>query len=186
MNSELGPIPEGWEVKALDELIELAYGKALREQERQPGVVPVYGSNGQVGWYDKKLVNGPGIIVGRKGNPGFVRWSPTDFYPIDTTFYVVPKDEKLDLYFLFHALKRQDLPSIAADSAVPGMNRNLAYMNKQVAPPKHIVEQFSEYAMGSSARRYGLDKESRTLAALRDTLLPKLISGELRAARQAI
>ena len=186
VNSELGPIPEGWEVKALDEFIELAYGKALREQERQPGVVPVYGSNGQVGWHDKKLVNGPGIIVGRKGNPGFVRWSPTDFYPIDTTFYVVPKDEKLDLYFLFHALKRQDLPSIAADSAVPGMNRNLAYMNKQVAPPKHIVEQFSEYAMGSSARRYGLDKESRTLAALRDTLLPKLISGELRAARQAI
>ena len=180
VDSELGEMPEGWEVKALDELIELAYGKALREQERRPGIVSVYGSNGQVGWHDKKLVNGPGIIVGRKGNPGFVRWSPTDFYPIDTTFYVVPKDEKMGLYFLFHALKRQDLPSIAADSAVPGINRNLAYMNKQIVPPKHIVEQFSEYARGSSARRYGLDKESRTLAALRETLLPKLISGVLR------
>ena len=79
---------------------------------------------------------------------------------------MVPKDNKLGLYFLFHALKKQDLPSIAAHSAVPGMNRNLAYMNQQVVPPKHVVEQFSEYAKGISARRYGLEEESRTLTAL--------------------
>ena len=181
VDSELGEIPEGWKVKALDELIELAYGKALREQDRRPGIVPVYGSNGQVGWHDEKLVNGPGIIVGRKGNPGFVRWSPTDFYPIDTTFYVVPKDDNRGLYSLFHALKRQDLPSIAADSAVPGLNRNLAYMNRQLVPPYQIIEQFDEHASALFARNHRcLEKESRILAALRDVLLPKLISGELR------
>ena len=89
--SELGQIPEGWQVKALGELIELAYGKALRARDRKSGPIPVYGSNGQVGWHDKKLVAGPGIIVGRKGNPGIVTWAHRDFFPIDTTFYVVPR-----------------------------------------------------------------------------------------------
>ena len=93
--SELGKIPEGWEVKELGELVELAYGKALRAKDRKGGPIPVYGSNGQVGWHDKKLVNGPGIIVGRKGNPGIVAWAHSDFFSIDTTFYVVPRDPSL-------------------------------------------------------------------------------------------
>ena len=46
VDSELGPIPEGWEVKTLGALIELAYGKALKADERKNGSIPVYGSNG--------------------------------------------------------------------------------------------------------------------------------------------
>ena len=179
-DSELGYIPHGWEVRSLRDLIVLAYGKALPERKRRHGHIPVYGSNGPIGWHDEQLIDGPGIIVGRKGNPGLVRWSPTAFYPIDTTFYVVPKDNGLGLSFLFYALKAQDLPSIASDSAVPGMNRNLAYMNQAVVPPTHIVDSFSKRAKAISTRQYALEKESRTLAALRDTLLPKLISGEIR------
>ena len=55
----------------------------------------------------------------RKGNPGIVTWVATDFFPIDTTFYVVPKNSNQNLYFLFYSLEGQDLSSIAADSAVP-------------------------------------------------------------------
>lgn len=91
VSSELGEIPDGWEVKALGDLIELAYGKALKADNRRDGAIPVYGSNGQVGWHDEKLVSGPGIVVGRKGNPGIVIWVDSDFFPIDTTFYVLPK-----------------------------------------------------------------------------------------------
>ena len=87
LDSELGEVPEGWAVKALGELVELAYGKALRAADRKGGSIPVYGSNGQVGWHDKGLVVGPGIVVGRKGNPGVVTWAHGDFFPIDTTFY---------------------------------------------------------------------------------------------------
>ena len=180
VDSELGEIPEGWAVKALGDLFELAYGKALKANSRHRGNVPVYGSNGKVGWHDKKLVQGPGIVVGRKGNPGVVTWVATDFFPIDTTFYVVPKDSNLNLYFLFYALKGQDLPSIAADSAVPGLNRHLACMNKQVMPAGQIVEHFDGYIGPVFDRSYRLEAESHTLAALRDALLPKLISGELR------
>ena len=180
VDSELGYIPEGWRVKALGDLIELAYGKALPKRKRRLGSVPVYGSNGQIGWHDENIVDGPGVIVGRKGNPGLVRWSNADFFPIDTTFYVVPKDDARGLLFLFHVLRTQDLPSIASDSAVPGMNRNLAYMNRTVVPPIDVVDAFNKKAKAIPTRQYGLKSESRTLAALRDILLPKLISGEIR------
>ena len=179
VESELGEIPEGWEVKGLGELIELAYGKALKADDRKNGSIPVYGSNGQVGWHDKKLAAGPGIVVGRKGNPGIVTWAHSDFFPIDTTFYVVPKNTDQELPFLFFALTAQDLPSIAADSAVPGLNRNLAYMNRQLVSDKQVIDEFNHYASEIFTRRHRLEEESRTLAALRDALLPKLMSGEL-------
>ena len=172
-------IVDGWNVMSLGELLELAYGKALRAEERRGGSVPVYGSNGQVGWHDRKLVEGPGIVVGRKGNPGVVTWSQGGFFPIDTTFYVVPKG-KVSMPFLFYALRNQSLQSIAADSAVPGLNRNVAYMSRQPVPNDEVMGAFDRYAGAFLSRREQLDAESRTLAGLRDTLLPKLVSGEVR------
>ena len=179
-DSELVEIPKGWKVRKLGDLLELAYGKALKANDRNEGSVPVFGSNGQVGWHDERLVAGPGIIVGRKGNPGVVTWAPTDFFAIDTTFYVVPKPTCGSLHFLFHALREQDLASLGADSAVPGLNRNLAYLSDQVIPYAAILEVFENMSASLSGRVYHANEEARTLAALRDTLLPKLISGELR------
>ena len=183
VDSELGEIPEGWRVKELGRLIELAYGKALKAGDRKGGPIPVYGSNGQVGWHDEKLVDGPGIVVGRKGNPGVITWSNSDFFPIDTAFYVVPATKGLSLYFLLHSLAGQDLPSIAADSAVPGLNRNLAYMNKQLVPDGRLMDTFDRHVDAIFIRRHRLDEESRALTSQRDALLPKLISGELWVGR---
>ena len=181
VNSDVGKIPNGWSVKLLGELLELAYGKSLRSSERQGGSIPVYGSNGQVGWHDRKLVDGPGIVVGRKGNPGVVTWSQRDFFPIDTTFYVIPK-ANVSLYFLFHALKNQGLQSMAADSAVPGLNRNIAYMSRQLVPDTEAMRAFDRHAASALLRRDQLNAESMTLADLRDWLLPKLVSGQIRVA----
>ena len=179
VDSELGEVPEGWEVEPLGEIIELAYGKALKAGDRKGGTVPVYGSNGQVGWHDAKLVSGPGIIVGRKGNPGTVTWSHEDFFPIDTAFYVVPENPDPALHFLHYALIDQDLPSMAADSAVPGLNRNLAYMNDQLVPKRSLMEIYDSYVEELFIRMHLLEKESHDLTLLRDTLLPRLVSGEL-------
>ena len=177
--SELSDIPEGWQVKPLEDCIDLAYGKSLKADARNPGNVPVFGSNGPIGWHDQRLVEGPGIVVGRKGNPGTVSWCQSDFFPIDTTFYVVPKSGHLNLHFLFYALTDQGLPAIAADSAVPGLNRNLAYMNHQLVPDETVVEHFGGIASAIFIRRHQLDEESRALATQRDTLLPELVSGKI-------
>jgi type I restriction enzyme S subunit len=133
-----------------------------------------------VGWHDERLVDGPGIVVGRKGNPGVITWAYTGFYPIDTTFYVVPKEKGASVYFLFYALRLHDLPSLGADSAVPGLNRNMVYMSQQLIPSPQVVQAFDAFARPLYARLYESDVESRTLAAIRDALLPELLSGEIR------
>jgi len=179
VDSELRKIPKGWKVESLGDILELAYGKGLKEDDRSIGSVPVYGSNGQIGWHSESLVNGPGIVVGRKGNPGFVTWVHTDFFPIDTTFYVVPKSNCPSLYYLYHALGLQDLPSLSADSAVPGLNRNAAYMSNQVVPPKDILKAFDSLVAPLRDKKHDGQKESATLSTIRDSLLPKLMSGEI-------
>lgn len=138
------------------------------------------GSNGQVGSHDEALVKGPGIVVGRKGNPGTITWVSSDFFPIDTTFYVVPLSKDYPLTFLAFALDNLDLSNLGADSAVPGLNRNIAYMSNILVPTPEVLCAFDRIASLIRIRQKSTEEESRTLAAMRDTLLPKLISGELR------
>jgi len=176
----IGKIPKDWKVQIIGDVIEFAYGKPLKQPDRQHGIVPVYGSNGQIGWHNKSLVKAPGIVIGRKGNPGTVVWTPIDFYPIDTTFYAIPISSTKSLHYLFHALCLQDLPSLAADSAVPGLNRNLAYMNKLLIPSEECLEAFDSIVNGISAKVHITNQEAITLTSIRDALLPKLLSGEIR------
>jgi len=180
VDSELGEIPKGWRVSTVGEVCEFAYGKALKAEHRRLGGVPVIGSNGQVGLHDASLIKGPGVIVGRKGNPGTVTWVNVDFFPIDTTFYVVSHDNSCPLTYLFYTLEQLNLARLSADSAVPGLNRNIAYGSKLVVPVTAIANTFDKHVLSIRERMFSNDTQSRTLAALRDTLLPKLISGELR------
>ena len=160
--------------------MDLVYGRALKKGDREGGPIPVYGSNGPIGWHDTFLADGPGVIVGRKGNPGTVTWASTAFFPIDTTFYVVSKLGEAGLHFLYQALRGQGLSSLSADSAVPGLNRNLVYMSRQVVPPTYLLEIYASVATDLFKRRNAADQQSQTLAAIRETLLPRLVSGSLR------
>jgi len=176
----LGPVPCGWNVVNLGELAEFAYGKPLKAENRNGGTVQVMGSNGRVGWHDEALVRGPGIVVGRKGNPGTVTWVDSDFFPIDTTFFVRPRNLARGFHILKNQLDLLNLPDLSADSAVPGLNREIAYQTKLVNPPNLIAKLFEDVVgplVAKAAQNEGL---VATLADLRDTLLPRLISGKLR------
>lgn len=176
--SENGPIPEGWSFGKLGDLLVLSYGKSLPERIRVPGKIPVYGSNGAVGFHSELLVRGPGIVVGRKGSAGCVTWAHTDYFPIDTTFYV--ESRGLPLTYHWYQLQRLDLESFAGDSAVPGLNRELTYLLEVVIPPSALASRFHAIAEPMFDQMRHNDDESHTLAALRDALLPRLLSGELR------
>jgi len=180
VDSELGEIPKGWDVKKNGEVLELAYGKALKETGRCAGRIPVYGSNGRVGWHNEPLVKGPGIVVGRKGNPGTVIWAQDSFYPIDTTFYVVPKSLVRSMYYLFYTLKTQGLPSLSADSAVPGLNRSIVYMNDIIVPAPKILDTFDAQIRTIFEKIQADESQSALLGSIRDSLLPKLMSGQIR------
>jgi type I restriction enzyme S subunit len=180
VKSELGMIPEGWEVRKLGETINLEYGKSLTAKNRKLGKIPVFGSSGFIGYHNAKLVDGPGIVVGRAGNAGSVHWVSEDFYPVDSTFYVVPKLGYLNLYFLYYLLKTQSLENLVSGVAVPGLNRHAVYMNEVIIPEKEILEEFKKYISPFFRTVNILSKQNNILRQTRDMLLPKLISGEIK------
>lgn len=124
-----------WRDVVLRDEIELAYGKSLPAHARELGRFEVYGSNGCVGYHSEPLVHGPGIIVGRKGSVGEVVYSVGDFWPIDTTYYLVNKGGH-DWRFLLHLLSHLGLEKLNSHSAVPGLNREDVYSIAVKLPPK--------------------------------------------------
>src|SRR5216683_2922419 len=171
VESALGLIPEGWEVVKLRDIIELAYGKALKANTRVAGDIPVYGSAGIVGYHNEGLIKGPGIIVGRKGNVGSVFWSDVDFFPIDTVFYV---RSKVCLHYTYYNLKAQHF--INNDAAVPGLSRNQAYLLAFLVPSEVTLSQFQEFISPLFSQINKLTGKNDNLRKTRDLLLPKLIS----------
>lgn len=174
VSSPLGPIPQGWEVKKLGKVLELNYGKALKSDTRREGQIPVFGSSGIVGYHDTSSIKGPGIIVGRKGNVGSVFWSDTDFYPIDTAYFVT---SSLPLRFMFYELQTKNF--INNDAAVPGLSRHQAYSLEMVIPPTDLLTRFCQLAHDFEQQALRLRCQIKNLRRTRDLLLPRLLSGQI-------
>lgn len=115
-----------------------------------------------------------------KGNPGIITWSQGSFFSIDTTFYVISRGLVKSMYYLFYVLLSQNLSSLGADSAVPGLNRNLAYMNKIIIPNTVLIELFDACIQSVYKTIYNNDKQNQFIVDIRDLLLPKLMSGKIR------
>ncbi|MBD9371343.1 restriction endonuclease subunit S [Rhizobium sp. ARZ01] len=169
-------LPEGWSVGRLEDVLELSYGKSLTKSDRRDGSFPVYGSGGIGGFHDAALVKGPSVIVGRKGTIGSLYWEDRDFYPIDTVFYV--RSERPMIY-CYHLLQTLGLDGMNTDAAVPGLNRSNAYRLEVAVASPAIVREFGRIAGLLRQRITSNEIECRTLAATRDLLLPKVMSGEL-------
>lgn len=175
--SVLGAIPRGWEVQRVGKVLELVYGKALKSTDRNVGAVPVYGSGGITGYHNIPLVAHGSIIVGRKGTVGSLYWEDEPFFPIDTTYYVRPLTAPLT--FCYYALQTFGLEKMNTDAAVPGLNRENVYRIEMLMPGSCVLLRFdSQVSALRKAIRANVES-SRSLADLRDTLLPKLLSGEL-------
>jgi type I restriction enzyme S subunit len=165
----------------LGKLITLKYGKALRAPDRRDGAASVYGCTGQVGWHDTSLTLGPTAVVGRKGaNAGWVSWSPRPCWVIDTAFFAEVKAEFLSPEVAFLMLETANLAGLVGDSAVPGLNREVVHRLLVKVPEPEAAAEVSERVRPLMARATQAEQESSTLAALRDMLLPQLMSGRLR------
>lgn len=127
-----------WRHSTWGEEITLEYGKALRGYSEARRAVRVFGTNGPVGWTDKPLADGPGVILGRKGAYRGVHFSRDPFFVIDTAYYVVPRST-LDMRWLYYAMIHYRLGEIDDGSPIPSTTRAAVYPRELDVPP--IVEQ---------------------------------------------
>lgn len=185
--SALGPIPQGWEVGRLDDVLTLQRGFDLPTPDRTHGMYPVIAASGPNGCHDKFMVRGPGVTTGRSGVLGRVFFIHGDFWPLNTSLWV-KQFKRVSTAYAFHLLHGLDFEIFNAGSAVPTLNRNHVHSLPVVIPPKPIIEAFDTQVMPLMKGQKANEDQSRTLATLRDTLLPKLLSGELQVpnARQLI
>ena len=131
----LGEVPEHWEVRRLKQVCRFAYGDALAAEMREHGSVPVYGSNGPVGFHSSANTEAPCLIIGRKGSFGKVNFSSEPVFAIDTTFFVDRRISDADVRWLFYLLGWLRLDEVSRDSAVPGLDRVEAYQQIVTMPP---------------------------------------------------
>lgn len=123
-----------WEVKRLGGVLSLEYGASLPEDQRIEGPFPVVGSNGVVGHHSEPLIDGPAIVIGRKGSAGEINWIESPCFPIDTTFYVVLLRHSDRLDFIKSLLERHRLPDLVSPGGVPGLNRDDVYAVRTAIP----------------------------------------------------
>lgn len=168
-------LPVGWRICRLGELFTLNYGKSLKDSSRLEGEVPVYGSSGIVGYHHQALVNGPVLVVGRKGNVGSVFYSSRSCFPIDTVYFIDGNQATFYNYFLL-----QSQVFVSSDAAVPGLNRNYAYSLPALRPSDAMLGCFEQAVAPLFEQIDVLSRQNTRLQAARDELLPRLMSGEIQ------
>jgi hypothetical protein len=147
----------------LGNIADLVYGEPLVESERTGEGFPVIGSNGIVGYHDESLIDGPAIVIGRKGAAGAVTFVAGACWPIDTTFFLrfrqtFSSSRKL----LAYVLRYVDLSQLTLRKAVPGLNRDeamavrLPEISEKLAPA--LLTQIEAIENSISAARSGVQE----------------------------
>jgi type I restriction enzyme S subunit len=132
----IGDIPEHWVICSVKYITKFLYGASLKDEARVPGEVPVYGSNGVVGFHNTAITKSPCIVIGRKGSFGKLQFSYQECFPIDTTYFIDQTATKNNLKWLYYLLCTLRLDAYSKDSAVPGLARVLLGRSLDEQPPR--------------------------------------------------
>ncbi|MGI2798293.1 restriction endonuclease subunit S [Photobacterium damselae] len=177
VESELGLTPEGWPVGKLSELIKFANGKSGKKSDC--GRFPLYGANGIIGFSEEAKFE-DAVIIGRVGAYcGAIEYCNSQFWASDNTIVATAKSGKAQLPFVLYLLKHLDLNQHAGGAAQPLLNQKVLNSLEIPIPTDAVLEKYSELLSTMLEKMAHNIEENHNLERLRDTLLPKLLSGEI-------
>ena len=165
-----------WKEGKLSDLVAVKYGKDHKKLEG--GCYPVYGSGGIMRYVEKPLYTGESVLIPRKGTLNNVMYVNGAFWSVDTMFYTEMLRPNI-AKFVYHFVKGKDLASLNAGSAVPSMTTNILNAMPLCVPDDKTLSSFEETVTPMYSQMQENEKQSANLANIRDTLLPRLMSGEL-------
>ena len=165
-----------WQSGHLSDLITVRYGKD--HKKLASGSYPVYGSGGIMRYVERSLYDKESVLIPRKGTLNNVMYVNEPFWSVDTMFYTEMKLPNV-AKFVFHFVKSKDLASLNAGSAVPSMTTDILNAMKLSIPDEDTFIKFENIVAPMYRTMQQNNRESSKLAELRDSMLPRLMFGEL-------
>jgi len=187
--SELGEIPKGWRVGRLGDIIEIHDSKRIplssRERQKRQGLFPYYGAAGIIDHVDDFLFDGIYVLVGEDGSVVTDTGKPVvqyvwDKFWVNNHAHVLKGTGGISGEQLLLLLQQINIIPFVTGAVQP----KLSQTNMKAIPVVHgsprVNEVFGDIVNPVFAKIRAMQAEVKTLAILRNTLLPRLISGELR------
>ena len=173
-----GQMPSKWNVATFGEIAEVVSGKRppMKQPEFSEDVnVPLVGASTIMGYTNNILYNEPILVIGRVGTHGVVQRFQTPCWPSDNTLVI--KSEYYE--YAFHFLKNVDYVNMNRGSTQPLITQTDLKNLLIVLPEKRVLKEFEKLTGTLMARWETNRAENEQLAAVRDALLPRLMSGEI-------
>jgi len=155
------------------DVVKMQRGFDLPVQERnQMGKIPVYGSNGVLGYHDIPKVKGGGIITGRSGTIGKVLYTESDYWPLNTTLFSADTYGN-DVIYLSYLMEMYDLSRFIEGTGVPTLNRNKFHNKKIINVSINEQTQFSAFVKEVNKSKIEVQKALDKAQLLFDSLMQK-------------
>lgn len=177
-------LPTGWRTGHLVTFCTLQRGFDITQAEQREGPYPVISSSGITSYHDRFMINGPGVVTGRKGSLGGVYYCDGPFWPHDTSLWV--KDfHGNDPEFIALLLKFLRLERFDAATSVPTLNRNTIHPLRVAVPTPsqqhEIVSALKKFTSRARAEEAYLAK----LRLITSGLLSDLLTGRVQVPARA-
>ena len=177
--TEVGIIPENWDVKTLKAVAPLQRGFDLPYSSIQEGKYPVVFSNGVGAFHNSYMVKGPGVITGRSGTIGKIHYVESNYWPHNTTLWVTDfnNNDPLYVYYLF---KNIPWAIFNSGSGVPTLNRNDIHDYLVAIPPQIEQEKISTMLADADSLIGSLEKQLVKKKAIKQGAMQELLAGKKR------
>jgi type I restriction enzyme, S subunit len=178
----LGDVPSHWIVTSIKYFSKLQRGHDLTDSERTDGTYPVVTSGGVSGTHGAFMAHGPGVVTGRYGSIGRLFYIETDFWPHNTSLYVVDFHGN-EPRFSWYTLQTVDFAAHSAKAAVPGIDRNDIHVLPVAVPPTAEQRQITSYLDQAMANLDLLTTEAQRAIDLlqerRSALISAAVTGQI-------
>ncbi|MCE2694695.1 MAG: restriction endonuclease subunit S [Verrucomicrobiaceae bacterium] len=176
-----GVVPTGWRATTLGEVIEISDSKRIplsgREREERRGKYPYHGAASVMDYVDDFLYDGIYAFMGEDGKP-VLQYVWGKFWVNNHAHVLCGKNGISTEHLLLH-LKGCNIAPFVNGAVQPKLNQGNMNRIPFMLPPPEIGQAFAKTIEPLFAQIRANTEQSRTLATLRDTLLPKLLSGEV-------
>ena len=144
--------PENWQIIRIKFVLRLSRGVDLSNDNFKEGNIPVYGSNGIIGYHNKAISKGPGVTVGRSGSVGEVNFVSEERYWAHNTSLYLQENYGNNVRYIYYLLLILDLKHLAAGSAVGTLNRNYIHDLFVFLPSKSEQQKLVDYLDKATAK----------------------------------